>query len=508
LALWLKKAGVEFRIIDRAEEPGTASRAIAVQTRTLEFYRQLGLANELIAAGVLVEDLKLRRKGKVVARIPIGAIGQGVSPFPYLLFYPQDLHEKLLTEHLDKLGVHVERPYELQALRQSAEGVTAMVRTPQGTETIFADYVCGCDGSHSAVRRGAGIGFPGGDYSQVFFVADVEAEGAMAEKGVQASLSEKDFCITMPVRQAGTVRLTGIVPPEKETETHLTFEDVADSVRENTGLKIKKVSWFSSYHVHHRVAEKFRDARIFLAGDAGHIHSPAGGQGMNTGIVDAVNLAWKLAAVVQGHADSKILETYNTERLAFAKRLVATTDRAFQVIASRSWFGSIWRAYIMPEFFGVLTRIPGVLKWAYRTVSQLGIAYPQSALSQGDVGKSKGRAQAGDRMPWVKLAKGDNFIPLENREWQIHVYGRLSANFHDQLKSLTLPYYVFPWNGSAAKAGLTENTVYVIRPDGYIGLNEETQDLGSLKKYLDQFGIRAGYHRAAGLATSSAEYTK
>ena len=480
LALWLKKRGINFRIIDKSEAPGTTSRALAVQTRTLEFYRQMGISAQLIDAGITVREIVLCRRGEAVARAQFGEPGKNLSFFPYILFCSQDVHEKLLCDHLLKMGVVVERQTEIVQMTQDNNLVKAVLNSPKGTETVTADYLCGSDGAHSQVRHEIKTQFPGGTYSQVFFVADVEATGKMVG-GVQISVSMKDFCIVMPIKSQNSVRLTGIVPPESENKKTISFQDVEDSVKRNTGLKVSKVNWFSSYHVHHRVAENFRVGRAFLAGDAGHIHSPAGGQGMNTGIGDAVNLAWKLADVIQGRLSKKLLDSYEPERMAFAKVLVQTTDTAFKVIASRSVIGSFFRTYVLPTFFALLTHFRFTLKFMFRTISQIKIEYRQSFLSKGTVGN----ISAGDRLPWIKTDSGDNYESLNLLDWQIHIYGRSSDAFKSEMKSLKLVLTEFVWHPTYEVHGFKENAVYLLRPDGYIGLAAATQEAQEVKDYFN-----------------------
>lgn len=487
LALWLTRQGIKVRIIDQSAGPGETSRAIAVQARVLEFYRQLGIDQQLVKAGILVPELVMRRRGRRVAKATLGALGQDQSPFPYLLFCAQDVHEKILMSELKSLGVEVERRCELLELRQNETGVQARLRRDERIEDCEALYLCGCDGAHSRVRHELDLSFPGGTYSQIFFVADVEAEGAMASGGLQFSLSYKDFCIVMPIRQQNSIRLIGIVPPECEGQDEIHFDDVSAAVTENTGLQVQKVNWFSSYHVHHRVATHFQQGRVFLAGDAGHIHSPAGGQGMNTGIGDAINLAWKLSAVLKGQAKPELLETYEPERLAFAKVLVKTTDQAFRVIASRGSIGSLFRAYGLPVVFATLSRFRWFLRFAFRTISQVRIHYRQSPLSQGKVGE----IQAGDRLPWFVLGNGrDNFESLGSMAWQIHIYGTASKDFEQAATAAGIQVQELAWSPQAQSKGLRQNAFYLLRPDGHIGLAHSDQQPQILRDYLATWGLK------------------
>lgn len=488
LALWLKRNGISFRIIDKSKVPGETSRALAVQARTLEFYSQLGIAEDLIQAGVEVPELILRRNGKKVATAKFGAIGKDISPFPYLLFCSQDVHEALLCKTLEREGIFVERQTELLELTQDKNKVTAKIKGPKGEEVIQSEYLCGCDGAHSVVRHFNKAGFPGGSYEQVFFVADVLAEGEMANGGIQISVSMKDFCIVMPIKSQGSIRLTGVVPPESEKKEKLDFNDVAEAVLNNTGLIVTKVNWFSTYHVHHRVATHFQNGRVFISGDAGHIHSPAGGQGMNTGIGDAINLAWKLSDVIKGRFNPRFLESYEVERMAFARVLIRSTDQAFKVIASRNLVGSLFRAYVLPTFFAALTRYNVILKIMFRTVSQVRIQYHESSLSSGSLGKIK----AGDRLPWVQTSSGDNYEPLKSLDWQIHIFGKASEDLKKSLvkknSNIELKLVEFEWTEKAEAQGFFKEALYLVRPDGYIALVSATQEFQILIHYFLSIG--------------------
>src|SRR5215831_19681051 len=294
LALWLTRFGVRVRIIDKTAEPGTTSRAVAVQARTLELYRQVGLSGAVVEAGVKVVAANLWVGGARAARLPLGRLGEELSPFPYALTYPQDAHERLLIERLDALGVKVERRTELVRFDQHPEQVRAVLRRADGSEEVCeAAYLAGCDGAHSTVREALATGFPGGTYSGLFYVADVDAAGPAADGDIHVDLEEADFLAVFPLKGPGRLRLVGPVRWEPDREhRELTFDDVGKRAVGNLKLAIAKLNWFSTYRVHHRVAARFRVGRAFLLGDAAHVHSPVGGQGMNTGIGDAVNLAW------------------------------------------------------------------------------------------------------------------------------------------------------------------------------------------------------------------------
>ena len=224
-------------------------------------------------------------------------------------------------------------------------------------ETCEAAYIAGCDGAHSTVREALAIGFPGGTYHHLFYVADVEARGAAMNGELHAALDTTDFLAVFPLKDEGRARLIGTVRADAEHQhENLSWNDVSKRVIEWMRIDVERVNWFSTYRVHHRVADRFRKGRAFLLGDAAHIHSPVGGQGMNTGIGDAVNLAWKLAAVLHGRADASLLDSYEPERIAFARRLVATTDQAFTGVTSDGAIARLVRLNIVPICSGALSR--------------------------------------------------------------------------------------------------------------------------------------------------------
>jgi 2-polyprenyl-6-methoxyphenol hydroxylase-like FAD-dependent oxidoreductase len=406
-----------------------------------------------------------------------------MSPFPYPLIYPQDAHERFLIERLNELGVQVERPSELVRFDQRDDSVSAVIKRADGSEETFESaYLAGCDGSHSIVRETIGAGFPGGTYSGVFYVADVVGTGPAANDELHIGLDDADFMLVLPMRGAGHVRLIGPAKwDEDRGQRELTFDDIDQRVVRNLKLAITNVNWFSTYRVHHRVASKFRDRRAFLVGDAAHVHSPVGGQGMNTGIADAVNLAWKLAAVMRGDSPESLLATYESERIGLARRLVATTDRIFTFVTKRGSIARWVRTRMVPRIAPFIFRIPRARRAMFRIVSQTGINYRKSPLSVGATGTLHG----GDRLPWVELdAVSDNFAPLALLKWQVHVYGEKSADLADACMELGLSLHEFTWRAEMARVGLRRGALYLIRPDGYIGLADSEGDPQHLRDYF------------------------
>jgi 2-polyprenyl-6-methoxyphenol hydroxylase-like FAD-dependent oxidoreductase len=484
LALWLTRLGIPVRIIDKTADPGTTSRALAVQARTLELYHQIGLADAVIAGGVKVANLNFWVHGARAARIPLQDIGEGLSPYRFALVFPQDAHERLLIERLDAAGVRVERRTQLLRFTQQGDGVLATLQLADGTEEVCeAAYITGCDGAASTVREQLDLGFPGGTYTGWFYVADVDAAGPVTDEELHIDLEDADFVLVFPLKGNGRLRIVGNVSDVAGDEhSTLTFDDVRGKAIAHLELTIKKVNWFSTYRVHHRVANHFRHGRAFLLGDAAHIHSPVGGQGMNTGIGDAVNLAWKLAAVLKNAAPETLLDTYEPERIAFARRLVDTTDRAFTIVTKRGSLARIVRTDLVPRLVPFLFRLPAMRRFMFRTLSQIGVNYRHSRLSDGVAGSVRG----GDRLPWVELAQGqDNFAPLTSLAWQVHVYGEPGRGVAEVCTELGIPLHAFAWESAMSTAGLENAALYLIRPDGYVALADPKAEPERLRQYFN-----------------------
>jgi 2-polyprenyl-6-methoxyphenol hydroxylase-like FAD-dependent oxidoreductase len=486
LALWLTRLGGRVRIIDAAHDPVTTSRAVTVQARTLEFYSQIGISEAVVERGRRAIAANLWVAGKNVARAVFADMGAGLSPFPYALLFPQDEHERLLIDRLAEGGIQVERQTQFLDFEDATGRVLARLKRPDGTrEMCEAAYIAGCDGAHSTVRETLKIGFPGGVYSHLFYVADVEGRGAAMNGEVHVALDTTDFLAVFPLKGEGRARLVGTVREEAEQQhENLSWNDVSKRVIEWMRIDVERVNWFSTYRVHHRVADHFRKDCAFLLGDAAHIHSPVGGQGMNTGIGDAVNLAWKLAAVLHGRANASLLDSYEPERIAFARRLVATTDRAFTGVTSPGAMARLIRLHIVPLLIPPFFALKTVRRYMFRMVSQTAVSYRGSTLSTGRAGTVHG----GDRLPWVKIGLNpddDNFAPLASLDWQIHVYGDAAPEIRTMCDGRKLPLHVFPWRPEMRRPGLRRDAVYLVRPDGYVALVGSEGSATTVTSYLD-----------------------
>ena len=362
----------------------------------------------------------------------------------------------------------------------------------------------GCDGGHSAVRELSGITFPGAPYEHVFFVADTEATGPMVADELNVYLWRDGFHLFFPMRGKDRWRVIGILPKKLRGRDDVKFEELSDDIRREAGadLNFKECNWFSTYRIHHRAAEKFRDRRCFLLGDAAHVHSPMGGQGMNTGLQDAYNLAWKLALVVKDRANAVLLDSYEAERIPVAQRLLSTTDRAFTLLVSEGWLARLLRTRILARIAAFAMTFERPRQIAFRTLSQTGISYRTSPLSQTLAGVPDSAPHAGDRFPWLRLklqANGpveDLFQQLDDTRYNLIVIGQPApaaalGGADDLMRFLVVPED--PHNArELARARIAGPAYYLLRPDGHFGLAGIRLEPSAVTRYLSQSGILSG----------------
>jgi 2-polyprenyl-6-methoxyphenol hydroxylase-like FAD-dependent oxidoreductase len=497
LANQLVRRGVRVRIIDRHAGPARETRALGVQARTLEIYAKLRIVERALELGKRGTGANLWAQGRKMARVPLGDAGRSETPYPYVLILGQDDNEAIMGEKLRELGGTVEWNTELVGFTQEPDKVAATLRLPNGTQqTIAAAWVGGCDGARSTVRELSGITFPGAPYEHVFFVADTEATGSMVPDEINVYFWRTGFHLLFPMRGQDHWRVVGILPPELRHRDDITFDSVIPSLRQEAGagLTFKSCTWFSTYRIHHRCAARFRDRRCFLLGDAAHIHSPVGAQGMNTGLQDAYNLAWKLALVVQGQAGAALLDSYESERVPVAQRLLNTTDRAFRVVVSDSWIAGLLRTKILARIAAFALSRERIQKFAFRTVSQTGIRYRRSPLSKSLNGLPADAPQAGARFPWLRLKSGrddaaeDLFARMDDTRFNLIVVGQPAPpelGFGDLLRTHAIPDD--PANDAElARAGVPKPSFYLLRPDGHVGICGARWDEAAVGSYVSR----------------------
>jgi hypothetical protein len=313
------------------------------------------------------------------------------------------------------------------------------------------------------------------------------------------------FHVFFPMRGTDHWRIVGIVPAELRGRDDLTLDHVMPSILEEAGagFSLQDCSWFSTYRIHHRRAERFRDRRCFLLGDAAHIHSPVGAQGMNTGLQDAYNLAWKLALVVSGGAGAALLDSYEAERIPVARRLLRTTDRMFSLVVSDTRLAGLFRTRIIAKVLALAMRLERVQKLAFRTISQTGIAYPDSPLSETLPGLPREGPRAGDRFPWLRLklsANGpaeDFFGTLDDTRFTLIVIGQPVPpggvpGLGDLLRTLVVPSD--PTNErELTRAQIPRPAFYLLRPDGHVALAGIRPEAAAVTRYISerlQLGIK------------------
>ena len=504
LANQLGRRGVRAAIIDRHAGPSLQTRALGVQARTMEIYSKLGIIERALELGKRGTGANMWAEGRKMARVPLGEIGQSLSPYPFVLILGQDDNERIMGDRLRDWSMSVQWNTELAALEQEPGRVTATLRQPDGaTRKITAAWVGGCDGARSAVRELSGITFPGAPYEHVFYVADTEATGGMVPDEINVYLWREGFHLFFPMRGKDHWRVVGILPPGLRGRDDLAFEEVVPSVRREagSGLAFKSCTWFSTYRIHHRSAERFRDRRCFLLGDAAHIHSPVGAQGMNTGLQDAYNLAWKLALVVQGRTDAALLDSYEAERIPVARRLLDTTDRAFMLIVSDNWLAGLFRTRILVRMLAFAMTVERIQKLAFRTISQIGIRYRNSPLSETMAGVPKNAPRAGDRFPWLRLkfqADGpveDLFQKLDDTRFNLIVIGQPAPDDGAPVPGDLLLTHVIPDDPAntreLSRVRISGLSFYLLRPDGHVGLAGVRLEAGAVTRYLSGRYMRA-----------------
>lgn len=424
MACQLERLGIDFVIIDRNEKTTHLSKALVVHARSMEIFNEIGIADTAIRQGQTAIQINLITNGIIREQIQLGRWGEGLTQFPFMLILEQSKMEKLMVEHLVSKGRYVQWSSEFVQLHEFDDHVEVTCKNKDGAEQkIVADYLVGCDGAKSPVRKQLGFKFEGDTVDELFFVADVKIESKTFQpNNAYVNLSKDTFVLFVPMEGDKHFRLIGIVPDDLRAVENLQFEDIKSNLLENIQFELDFVGtyWFSTYKVHSRKTDSFGRGRCFIAGDAGHIHTPVGGQGMNTGIQDAYNLAWKLAFVIKGRADSDLLKTYSIERVKNAENLLRTTDRGFDFVTNDGLFGSFFRTYMMPFVAGMATKSSFIMKSVFPMISMLGIKYPHSPLT---VKSHIGKIHAGDRMPYFEYQGHSIYEKLKEPNFKLLQFG-------------------------------------------------------------------------------------
>ncbi|TFD89459.1 monooxygenase [Cryobacterium lactosi] len=551
LARELHSLGVAAMIVDSAPDAVHESRALAIQARTLEVLDRNSLADDLVTAGNPTGTLLLhgrgRRRGSAHARsraapdhpapsrrapshaVPLFDEAIGDTRFPFLLFLSQAGTERVLVDRLASAGVGIRRGLTLTGLSQDDDGVTCTLESPGvPARTVRTRYVVGCDGAHSATRHLAGIGFSGHAFPQRFLLADLEADG-LETGGVHVYLSGAGGLFLFPLGSPAGWRLLVMLPPGSRTGP-VTLSLAQAAVTRYTGqdILVHHPVWLTEFSISSRLADRFARGRVFLAGDAAHIHSPAGAQGMNTGIQDAVNLGWKLALVCRGDAGADLLASYERERMPVARSVLAFTDRAFRVATSQHPLLRGLRAGPVIPAAALLLRSARVRRASFRLISELSIRYPRSPRS-ADKGARAGLSveglprltrgpRPGERFPQPGMGAAP-VVPFDATDvgrashppvfrlllcgpatdWSDGPSERRMRDFqarwaHVLTVELTPSAPRSRWSAAPRAAATSRRRPgtahYLLRWDGYVGYRSGGTDLDGVAAYLLALGAR------------------
>ncbi len=371
--------GVRWRLVEEKAGQSEHSKALAIFPRTLEIFDMAGLVEAFEERANQVTKLLVTTHQRTLGRMEFKPEG---SPYGYVGMVPQDVTEGLLVAALERRGGRVAYETRFTGAEQDAEGVTARLERKSGgrTELITAraKYVVGCDGAHSAVRQGLGLEFEGDEYKDTYLLADIETNEGLPADEMQLCPSEMGPLAIFPMSRT---RRRIVATTKKQEGDRPSLEMVRRMLKERAPreLEARSLYWSSYFRIHHRQTKEMRKGRIFIAGDAAHIHSPFGGQGMNTGLQDAWNLAWKLDLALHGHGNERLLESYAAERRPVIKSVVELTDRMTRGMGTANWLAQAVRDTVIP----VATRLTPFEHAVVETLSELGVAYEGSPIVEG-----------------------------------------------------------------------------------------------------------------------------
>ena len=480
-AVCLARLGVDAVIVDGKQGPTRESRALAVQARSMELYDQLGIVDRVLAerssATIVVPGAG---HGRPFGRIHLRALGAGVTPYREITVFEQSRNEQLLVEALGDLGREVRWGHRLERLEvASTRGldtlaalatrpalqapVTATLAGPDGPVTVHARYCIGADGAHSLVRESLGIPFEGVTNEHTFYVSDASGVTGLVGDAINVRVTAEHFLLAFPMGPA-RARLLGVVR-DRDRDEHGELPEalVRGMLDREFGVRYAASAWFTTYRLHHRLAARFRDGPCFLVGDAAHIHSPVGAQGMNTGLQEAHGLACALADVVVGGMPDARLDRYEAERRPVGRMLVATTDRAFAAVTSDSPAARFVRGRVVPLIGPIVVRLAPLLVGGRRVfgyLSQTRIRYPVP-----DAAGTRRDAAVGVRLRWT----GENYGALRSMQWQVHGYGVPERAVRRIAAELGVEFHVFARDtGRPRRARLRADRVYLVRRDGFV----------------------------------------
>ncbi|WP_067540750.1 FAD-dependent monooxygenase [Nocardia crassostreae] len=509
VALSLAQYGVRVRVLDPKDGPVEQARAAIVHARTLELLDRLGVAEQAVERGLPITHVALHETGRHVGEMPLAGAGAADrTRFPYALALEQSETERLLVAALAAHQVDVEWGCAVEDLMETGDGMRVLARRGEVTTEVTARWVVGADGASSTVRRLLGLDFDGETYTQSGMLADVTLDVDLGIEGMRLNLTPGGFVGLLPLA-SGRCRLFGVVPPNLhrapdtgDGPTHEAYAalDHADLQRWfdeyfRVDARLREIVWASMFRFHSRIAERFRAGNVFLIGDAAHIHNPAGGQGLNLGVGDAINLAWKLAQVAAGQAPSWLLDTYEAERRPIAATVLARTDIGFKLETATDPVAVWMRAHVATRLLGIVSRLAPVRRLFFQLFSQLWISYRDSPA----IATAGGRGpQPGDRAPYAPLADNPDrarsvldlthgtgyhalFFDVDDCARAGELADLLATRYASAVTSHVLPR----WE-TAAYAAYRVNgpKLVLVRPDGHIAAVANPADAGEIDSVL------------------------
>ena len=490
-AIELRRLGIDVRVIDRSDHMARYSQALVVQARTLEQLQRYGLAEETIAHGRKLNEAKFYSEGKQIVDFKLDHMD---GRYPFALFIPQSETEKLLDAHMRSLGARAERGVELLELQREPH-LRATLKHPDGvTEEITPRWVIGADGAHSTVRDKLGVPFEGGGVGLSFFLGDCEMDGEDVPHDELAIHVRHGDVLFFGRLSDRVVRLIAATHEQQESgspeqgKREVTVADLQRAVdRMGLKAKIKSAEWLTPFYVNDRQAKHYRIGDVFLAGDACHIHSPVGGQGMNTGMQDVANLAWKIAAVSRGASDT-LLDSYEEERAEVGRALLRFTERGLKLATTTNPIVEKTRDIFAP----LLALLDPMQHRAVGFISETAIEYRSSSIVH-DYG-GDGDLRAGDRIPDLPLHGASRHTSLLDgwTEARHRVFGLNLDQDDMQSMRADLPnadvVALAPNELSYEGRRLfgDDGKIFVMRPDGYLGFRSPMGFKVELMRYARQ----------------------
>ena len=476
MAILCKKLGLSFRLIDQNDGPAKESRALGIQARTLELFHNIGIVGEFLKRGMKARGARIHLNGKLRAELNLEDMNRPDTLYPYLFLLSQHDTEDILIKALTQ---EVERGVKFKNFVDYGEHVESELEGDEGLEVIRTRYLCGCDGSHSMVRKILGFKFEGDSYESQFIMADTKVEWDSDYDFLQVFLEKGKAAVFFPLKDKNLSRVLAVSDLKEKTNTATTTQFPAKLDEVEAGFKAashKKVrfhdpEWVTRFHLHHRSVERMRKGNVFLLGDAAHIHSPLGAQGMNTGLQDASNLAWKLKI-----GSEEVLQSYQEERHPIAVKLLNFTDRLFSMVISKNRGFIALRNMLLPIAAKTLMSFPKGKRILFGFISELNIHY-------------------GDKMraPNGKLLSGESLHDLmAGYEFQVLAFKREGFNDIEEAKiryeardqGIRKVIFLTLKNASAELFEvyqIKDEALLLVRPDGYV--ESRVEELGEKLDY-------------------------